>query len=109
MPTGYSERGNVADRLVFVTDGPQPGLDQNHEHANAKDVVIMGGGTLAHSHLDAGLVDVLVLRAAPAVLGVGAPLCPPAPGDPAGTRADQLTLNRGRLAPHHRAISGVNQ
>lgn len=109
MPSGYTERGNVADRLACVTGGPQPDLDRNHEHANAKDVVIMGGGTLAHSHLDAGLVNVLVLHAAPVVLGVGTPLFPPASGDPAGTRADQLTFYRGRLAPRHRAISGVNQ
>ncbi|MEV6881480.1 MULTISPECIES: dihydrofolate reductase family protein [unclassified Streptomyces] len=44
-------------------------------HAGADpDVVLMGGGALIGSALDAGLVDVLSLHLAPVVLGSGTPL-----------------------------------
>ncbi|CNF45102.1 dihydrofolate reductase [Mycobacterium tuberculosis] len=39
-----------------------------------RDVVLMGGGALIRSALDAGLVDVLSLHLAPVVLGAGTPL-----------------------------------
>jgi dihydrofolate reductase len=38
------------------------------------DVVLMGGGAMVGSALDAGLVDVLSLHLAPVVLGAGTPL-----------------------------------
>lgn len=69
------DKVQLADRLMFATDGLQAGLDRAHEHANGKDVV-MGGGALAHSYLEAGLVDVLILHLAPVVLGGGTPLFP---------------------------------
>lgn len=48
----------------------EPGADGGTD----LDVVLMGGGALIGSALDAGLVDTLSLHLAPVVLGSGTPL-----------------------------------
>ncbi|MFE2332215.1 dihydrofolate reductase family protein [Streptomyces coelicoflavus] len=67
---------------TFVTTGLADAVTVARERAEAAsasrgrdlDVVLMGGGTLVGSALDAGLVDVLSLHLAPVVLGSGTPL-----------------------------------
>ncbi|MEU3684495.1 dihydrofolate reductase family protein [Streptomyces sp. NPDC030592] len=67
---------------TFVTTGLSDALAVARDRAEAAsadrgedlDVVLMGGGALIGSALDAGLVDVLSLHLAPVVLGSGTPL-----------------------------------
>jgi dihydrofolate reductase len=67
---------------TFVTTGLPDAVTAARERAEAAssdsgedlDVVLMGGGATIGSALGAGLVDVLSLHLAPAVLGAGTPL-----------------------------------
>lgn len=76
------EKVRLAGRFTFVTDGLRSALDKAHAAAGGKDVVIMGGGTVVHEFLRAGLVDVLAIHLAPVVLGDGTPLFPAGPPEP---------------------------
>ncbi|MDN3352917.1 SRPBCC domain-containing protein [Actinomadura sp. DC4] len=67
----------LASRFTFVTDGLAAALARAREAAGAKDVVIMGGGSVASGFLSAGLVDLLSIHVAPVVFGGGTPLFPP--------------------------------
>lgn len=57
-----------------VLDGPVAAIDTARELAGDLDVVVMGGGRLVGSCLEAGLLDRLVLHVSPLVLGGGTPL-----------------------------------
>lgn len=67
---------------TFVTTGIADAIETGRERALARsasagrdlDVVLMGGGELIGSALDAGLVETLQLHIAPVVLGGGTPL-----------------------------------
>lgn len=59
------------------------------EHADGRDVWVVGGGGLAGQFLDAGLLDEVVVTYAPVTLGAGAPLLP--------RRADWRLVDVGRL------------
>ncbi|MEV7383986.1 dihydrofolate reductase family protein [Streptomyces lydicus] len=67
---------------TFVTTGLPDAVTAARERAEAAstssgkdlDVVLMGGGALIRSALDAGLVDTLTLHWAPVLLGTGTPL-----------------------------------
>lgn len=59
---------------TFVTTGLADAIDAARERAGGKDVVLMGGGQIIRSAVEAGLVDVLVLHLAPVILGSGTPL-----------------------------------
>ncbi|QTZ95764.1 dihydrofolate reductase family protein [Streptomyces auratus] len=67
---------------TFITTGLPDAVTAARERAEAAsarngknlDVVLMGGGTLIRSALDAGLVDTLTLHLAPVLLGTGTPL-----------------------------------
>ncbi|MFE4424172.1 dihydrofolate reductase family protein [Streptomyces sp. NPDC056817] len=67
---------------TFVTTGLPGAVTAARERAEAAssdsgkdlDVVLMGGGAMIGSALDAGLVDALTLHLAPVVLGAGTPL-----------------------------------
>ncbi|MEU6447242.1 dihydrofolate reductase family protein [Streptomyces sp. NPDC046979] len=69
---------------TFATSGLADAVATARERAEAAsaaagrdlDVVLMGGGALIGSALDAGLVDSLTLHLAPVVLGTGTPLFP---------------------------------
>jgi len=61
-------------RFTFVTNGLHEALANARVAAQGKDVVVMGGGHLAHAYLEAGLVDVVVIHLAPIVLGGGTSL-----------------------------------
>ncbi|MZE75414.1 dihydrofolate reductase family protein, partial [Streptomyces sp. SID5789] len=69
---------------TFVTSGLADAVATARERAETAsvaagrdlDVVLMGGGALIGSALDAGLVDSLTLHLAPVVLGTGTPLFP---------------------------------
>ncbi|ARH89050.1 dihydrofolate reductase family protein [Streptomyces sp. MOE7] len=67
---------------TFVTTGLPDAVAAARERAEAAsrssgrdlDVVLMGGGALIRSALDAGVVDTLTLHVAPVLLGAGTPL-----------------------------------
>ncbi|MER7773026.1 dihydrofolate reductase family protein [Kitasatospora sp. NPDC096140] len=67
---------------TFVTTGVADAVGTARRRAEAAsartgkdlDVVLMGGGALIRSALDAGLVETLSLHLAPVVLGAGTPL-----------------------------------
>lgn len=67
---------------TFVTTGLPDAVAAARERAEAAsadrgadlDVVLMGGGAVIGSAVDAGLVDTLALHLAPVVLGAGTPL-----------------------------------
>ncbi|MFI9080047.1 dihydrofolate reductase family protein [Streptomyces sioyaensis] len=67
---------------TFVTTGLPDAVTAARERAEAAssrngknlDVVLMGGGALIRSALDAGLVDTLTLHLTPVMLGAGTPL-----------------------------------
>jgi dihydrofolate reductase len=61
-------------RFTIVTDGLESALDQAHEAAGDKDVVVMGGGEVCGQVLAEGLADLLTLHVAPVVLGAGTPM-----------------------------------
>lgn len=88
----------LADRFTFVTDGIRSALDRARAAAGGKDVVIMGGGAIAHEYLGAGMVDILTIHLAPVVLGDGTPLFPPGPS--AALRLELLESVSTKAAEH---------
>ncbi|MFC4590519.1 SRPBCC domain-containing protein [Sphaerisporangium corydalis] len=72
------EKVRLTGRFAFVTDGPHSALAQARAAAGGRDVVVMGGGNVAHEFLEAGLADVLLIHLAPMVLGEGTRLFPAA-------------------------------
>jgi len=58
----------------FVTDGPEPALEQARRAAGGQDVGLWGGAQAIQQYLAAGLVDVLELHVVPHILGDGARL-----------------------------------
>jgi dihydrofolate reductase len=62
--------------LTFVAGDVRPVHTAMAAAAGGKNVWIVGGGELAGSFADAGLLDELILGIAPATLGAGAPLLP---------------------------------
>ena len=59
---------------TFATAGLADAIETARELAGEKDVVLMGGGQIIRTAVEAGLVDVLVLHLAPVILGSGTPL-----------------------------------
>ncbi len=55
----------------FVTDGIEAALKLARAAANAKDVLVSGGGTVAKQCLAAGLLDEIELHLVPVILGAG--------------------------------------
>jgi dihydrofolate reductase len=80
------QRVRLGDRFRFVTDGLGQALDAARAAAGGKDVVVMGGGSVAEQALPAA--DLLRLHLAPIVLGEGTPLF--SGGIPAPVRLEPL-------------------
>jgi len=60
--------------FTFVLDGIEAAVRQAQDAAGDRDVVVMGGGEVVRSALDAGVLDLLRIHLAPVVLGGGTPL-----------------------------------
>ena len=60
--------------FTFVLDGVEPAIAQARAAAGDKDVIVMGGGQVIRSCLDAGLLDELRLHVSPELYGAGTPL-----------------------------------
>jgi dihydrofolate reductase len=58
--------------FTFVTDGIEAALEQARAAARDNDVEIAGGAATVAQYLQAGLLDELVLRLVPVVVGDGA-------------------------------------
>lgn len=58
--------------FAFVTDGIERAVQRAQAAAGDKDVLIMGGPTVAQQAVRAGLVDEIALHVAPLLLGAGA-------------------------------------
>ncbi|HZE33855.1 MAG TPA: SRPBCC domain-containing protein [Actinoallomurus sp.] len=93
-----SEKVRPGDRFSFVTDGLDSAVDKARAAAGGKDIVIMGGGSIAHEFLRAGLVDILKIHLAPIILGGGTPLFPG--GMPASLRLEPLESVSTPAAEH---------
>lgn len=78
----------LGERFRFVTDGVEQAVEQARAASGDKDVVVMGGGSIASQVLYAGLADVLRIHLAPIVLGGGTPLFPQ--GNPGPVRLEPL-------------------
>ena len=63
-------------RLSFVSGDVRTVHAEMSAAARGKNIWIVGGGELAGSFADAGLLDELILGVAPVTLGAGAPLLP---------------------------------
>ncbi|MCA2218076.1 dihydrofolate reductase family protein [Jidongwangia harbinensis] len=62
--------------LTFVSGDVRPVHEAMTATARDKNIWVVGGGELAGSFADAGLLDELILGVAPVSLGAGAPLLP---------------------------------
>jgi dihydrofolate reductase len=62
--------------LTFVRGDVRPVHEAMVSAASGKNVWLVGGGELAGSFADAGLLDEIILGVAPVALGAGAPLLP---------------------------------
>jgi dihydrofolate reductase len=62
--------------LKFVSGDVRPVHTEMTSAAEGKNLWVVGGGELAGTFADAGLLDELILGVAPATLGAGAPLLP---------------------------------
>jgi dihydrofolate reductase len=60
--------------FAFVTDGIERAVRRAQAAAGAKDVLVMGGPTVAQQTLRAGLVDELSIHLVPVLLGAGSRL-----------------------------------
>lgn len=57
--------------FTFVTDGVREALVRARRAAGDREVVVVGGASVVHQCLGAGLVDELRLHVAPVILGAG--------------------------------------
>ncbi|MBO4269357.1 SRPBCC domain-containing protein [Microbispora triticiradicis] len=92
------EKVRLGERFHFVTDGLDSAVEKARAAAGGKDIVIMGGGTIADAFLRAGLVDVLRIHLAPIVLGGGTSLFPE--GMPESLRLEPLDSVSTPAAEH---------
>jgi dihydrofolate reductase len=60
--------------FAFVTDGIERAVDRAQAAAGDKDVLVMGGPTVAQQAVRAGLVDEISLHVVPVLLGAGSRL-----------------------------------
>ena len=67
---GRPEKVRLAHDFTFVPD-PKSAIDAARAVVGAKDVVVMGGGSIIRQCVLSGLVDELVLHVSPIVLGGG--------------------------------------
>jgi dihydrofolate reductase len=58
-------------RFTFVSNGIESALRQAKAAAGNKDVMVMGGASIAQQYLAAGLLDEVRLHVAPLLLGAG--------------------------------------
>lgn len=76
--------------FTFVTGGIDEALRQARTAAGDKDIVVMGGTSIARQYLSAGLVDELRLHLVPTLLGAGIPLFSPVGGPSAEWRRTKV-------------------
>lgn len=70
-PESAAKGENDKLRFNFVTEGVESAIQQAQEAANGKDVVVVGGPSVAQQLLKAGLVDELHIDIVPLLLGQG--------------------------------------
>jgi len=79
-----------AATFTFVSGGIEDALRQARAVAGDKDVIVMGGTSIARQYLSAGLVDELRLHLVPTLLGAGIPLFSPVGGPSADWRRTKV-------------------
>ncbi len=83
--------------FTFVTDGVAAAVQQGHEIAGDKDVVV-NGGTMATQCLELGLLDEITLDVVPVILGSGTRYVDPAQAAP--ILLDGPTITQGSRVTH---------
>lgn len=63
------------DNVIFISSDPANVVGELRS-APGKDIWLLGGGELARSFFDAGLVDEIIIAIIPEILGDGIPLIP---------------------------------
>jgi dihydrofolate reductase len=66
-----SKKMNVTKGFTVVNDGIQTALSKAKSIAKEKDVLVMGGASVAQQFLEAGLLDEVHIHIAPILLGSG--------------------------------------
>jgi dihydrofolate reductase len=68
----------TADRpgVSFLADGVAEAV-QNFKQQQGRDIWLFGGGALARTLFDAGIVDTVEVAVMPVLLGAGVPMLPP--------------------------------
>jgi dihydrofolate reductase len=90
--------------FYFVTDGPEAALAQAREVAEARDINIGGGASVAQQYLRLGVVDEMEIHVVPMLLGRGERLFDGLDGPPAYLRPLEV-LSSPRVA-HFRYVRG---
>jgi len=66
-----SKKINVTKGFIVVSDGIQTALSQAKSIAKEKDILVMGGASVAQQFLEADLLDEVHIHIAPILLGSG--------------------------------------
>jgi dihydrofolate reductase len=67
----HAPRPMRTETFTFVTDGIGSALDQARSAAGERDVLVMGGATIQHQYVAAGLVDEIEINLVPVLLHRG--------------------------------------
>jgi dihydrofolate reductase len=89
-----------ADLRVTITDEEPATLINRLKEREGTAIYLAGGGELAQSLFDAGLIDELILKVNPVVLGSGVPLAPRL-ASPKALRLRSTKVHAGGVAVHH--------
>lgn len=86
--------------FAFVTDGIERAVRRAQAAAGDKDVLVMGGPTIAQQAVRAGLVDEIAIHVVPVLLGAGSRLFEHL--GPEAIELDRIELNASPHATHLR-------
>ena len=72
----HTPRPSEIENLKFISENAAEFV-RNLKRQDGKNILLMGGGDLAKTFLDEGVIDELIIGIQPVILGKGIPLFPP--------------------------------
>ena len=81
----HTPRQSEIENLVFISENVVEFVE-DLKRQDGKNILLMGGGNLAKTFFEEGLIDELIIGIQPVILGKGIPLFPP--------RENQIELER---------------